>query len=136
MGSIIGIYRKKLGDIVPPTKINVTNEGFESKKPHRQVSFITLEGENRLREDTIKGFCHNKFKADFVVEGLSSSDIKVQDQIKMGSAIIEITEMKKECYDICPAITSDGSCGVINGIFFGKIIQEGQVKVNDKIKHL
>ncbi|MBM7614219.1 MOSC domain-containing protein [Alkaliphilus hydrothermalis] len=134
MSTIIGIRGRVEGTILPPSKIEVTNAFFQSKKPHRQVSFISLAGENQLREDLQKGFCHTRFKADFVVEGLEIRDLKVEDQLIIGTAIIEVTEVGKECHDTCPIIPSEGPCGVNEIIFFGRIIKEGTIKIDDKIK--
>ena len=134
MSTIIGIFGRVEGTILPPTKIEVTNEVFQSNKPNRQVSFISLAGENQIREGMKKGFCHTRFKADFVVEGLEVWDLKVQDQLTIGTAVIEVTEVGKECHDTCPVIPSEGPCGVNEIIFFGRIIKEGAIKIDDKIK--
>ncbi|WP_026476702.1 MOSC domain-containing protein [Alkaliphilus transvaalensis] len=136
MASIISINPKKINEnrILPPSKIQISHENFIAKTScDRQISFITLEGENRLREDERKGFCHSRFKADLVIEGLSVADLKLKDKVRLGTAIIEISEVGKECHKTCPAFSEGISCEINQLIFFGRIIAEGDVKIGNKI---
>lgn len=105
---------------------------FEGSK--RGVSFISLEGSKRLADDEIKGFCHKRFKANFVVSGIDVRDLNVGQLLEIGEAIIKVTKVNKDCLTQCPIIkNSNISCHVNKEAFFGEIFKEGLVNKNDKI---
>ncbi len=105
---------------------------FEESK--RGISFISLEGSKRLREDKVKGFCHKRYKANFVISGMSTLDLRVGQVIQVGEAIIRITRMQKDCLPECPIIKDTKiSCKVNKEAFFGELLKEGFVNRNDAV---
>ena len=113
---------------------NITLNNSLSKESKRGISFITLKGEQRLINDNVKGFCHNRFKANFVIKDINTNDFKVDQVFKIGDATVKITKVEKECFKDCPIIkNSKMSCNVNKEVFFGEIVEEGLVNKNDKI---
>jgi len=105
---------------------------FEESK--RGISFISSEGNKRLNDDEFKGFCHNRFKSNFVVNGIDTKDLTVGQLLQIGESIVRITKVKKNCLPECPIIKdSNVSCDVNKEAFFGEVFKEGLVNQNDNI---
>lgn len=106
----------------------------ELKEGKRSVSFISSEGNNRLIDDSIKGFCHIKFRANIVIDGINVEDLTKGELLQIGGAIIKITEVGKECYDDCPIVKKFNIlCSVNKQIFFGEVLKAGIIKKRDSI---
>jgi MOSC domain-containing protein YiiM len=129
------IYFKK--DDIWNQKKQIDLHACELKEGKRNVSFITSEGNNRLINDRIRGFCHMKFKANFVVDGIDVDNLTVGELLQIGDAVIKITEIGKECYIDCPIIKKFNTlCAVNEQIFFGEVLEAGIVKEKDSITFL
>ncbi|ABR50176.1 hypothetical protein Amet_4095 [Alkaliphilus metalliredigens QYMF] len=100
----------------------------------RQLSFITSKGLKELVETTGKGFCHNRFQANFIVEGLSLKVLNKVDLYEMGQAVIRITEIGKHCHPNCPLISKSRKCHIQEHIFFAKTIKTGDVQIGNSLK--
>ncbi|MEQ8155542.1 MAG: hypothetical protein ABRQ25_11765 [Clostridiaceae bacterium] len=60
------------------------------------------------------------------------SHIKVGDKINIGEAIIEITQLGKQCRSRCKIFYSVGECIMPTKGIFGKVIKGGLVLVGEK----
>lgn len=106
----------------------------ELKRGKRIISFISSIGDGRLINDDVKGFCHAKFKANFVVSGIDVMGLTEGRLLQMGDAVIRVTEVGKECYADCPVIKKfNVLCSVNKQIFFGEILEAGIVREKDSI---
>lgn len=107
------------------------------KESKRGVSFITEEGQERLYKDEMKGFCHHRFKANFVVGAMDIKGLTAGMELQIGDVVVRIIKVGKECLLECPIIAaSNPSCFVNREAFFGELIQEGLVKKEDTIQIL
>lgn len=97
------------------------------------ISIITFEGYKKLKNDEIKGFCHNKFKANLIIEGLNNHVIICGTILTIGEALLEITKVGKACHRECPALVDKRVCTLKQHIFFAKVIRSGKIKVNNKV---
>lgn len=132
MPTIENILFKEDGIWEEYNSLNLEKSKFENSK--RGISFITLKGQQRLIDDEVKGFCHNRFKANFVIQGINTNDLKAGKVLKVGDAIVKITKVKKECFKDCPIVkNSKTSCNVNKEIFFGEIVEEGLVNKDEKV---
>jgi len=113
---------------------NLTLETSMFKDSKRGISFISLEGKDRLTDDKVKGFCHNRFKANFIFNNIDVKDLTIGQSLQIGKAIIKITKVGKECISECPIVKDcNVSCKLNNQVFFGQIVKEGLVNKNDEV---
>lgn len=104
------------------------NEGEED------LSIITIEGFNKLKNDEVKGFCHHKFHANFVIEGIDPRNLLPGTILHMGDIIIEVTNKTKKCHFNCPVLSSNyPPCALNKHIVFGKLLKSGKIAYKDKI---
>lgn len=114
-----------------PNLILIASKFKESK---RGISFISFEGHKRLTDDEIKGFCHNRFNANFVVNGIDIKGLALGQLLQIGDAVVKITKLEKDCLPDCPIIKdSRVSCNVNKQALFVEILKEGLVNKKDKI---
>lgn len=132
MPIIKGIFRKNSqGQWV---EYNKTFFSFSDEKDNSDISIITLEGLKKLKTDSLKGFCHSKFKANLVIENLDTNKILPSTQLTIGQAVIEINNKFKKCYKECPVFLQKDNCIIKKHIFFAKVLKSGNIAYNDKVR--
>ena len=113
--------------------LTISASMFEESK--RGISFISSEGSKKLIDDELKGFCHNRFKGNFVLNDIDLKQLTLGQTLGLGSAIIKVIRIGKDCHKSCPIIErTNRACSLNKYIFFGEIVHEGLVSVNDEIK--
>ena len=100
---------------------------------HRQVSLLSMESIERIRHSH-RELSPGDFAENLTTQGLKLSSVKVGDQLRVGEAILEITQIGKECHVDCEIKQEVGECIMpVEGIF-GKVIRPGRVSVGDTIE--
>ena len=102
---------------------------------HRQVSLLSLSSFNKMRDMGAIGLEYGVFAENITVGGLDVATLPLQSQLKVGEAILEVTQIGKECHNQGCAIKKQvGSCVMpIEGIFT-KVVHSGRVKVGDRVE--
>jgi MOSC domain-containing protein YiiM len=83
------------------------------------------------------GLDYGVFAENITVGGLDVATLPLQSKIKVGEAILEVTQIGKECHNQGCAIKKQvGSCVMpIEGIFT-RVLSSGWVKVGDQVEVL
>jgi len=104
---------------------------------HRQVSLLSLSSFNKMKDLGATGLEYGVFAENITVGGMDVATLPLQTQLKIGEAILEVTQIGKECHNQGCAIKKQvGTCVMpIEGIF-AKVLQSGQVKVGDQVEIL
>ena len=101
---------------------------------HRQVSLLAGESIDSVREllSTLK---NGAFAENIVTRKIDLTVLKVGDRLKLGgSAILEITQIGKECHNSACAIKKlTGDCIMPREGLFGRVIKGGAIKAEDPI---
>ena len=103
---------------------------------HRQVSF--LSSENIISEQK-KGLdvSFGDFAENFTTQGVDWKTVPVGTRLKIGTtAVIEITQIGKECHKKCAIYYQAGDCIMPKEGVFGRVIEGGTIHVNDDISFL
>lgn len=97
---------------------------------HRQVSLLSLSSFDKMRKMGAIGLDYGVFAENITVGGLDVATLPLQSKIKVGEAILEVTQIGKECHNQGCAIKKQvGSCVMpIEGIFT-RVLSSGWVKV-------
>lgn len=112
--------------------------GFEGDahagKWHRQVSLLAKESIERAEGMRTDGLCHGMFAENITTEGIVLHKLPVGTKLKIGkNAVIEITQIGKECHDGCAIKELVGQCIMPREGIFAKVLIGGTVKENDEI---
>ncbi len=115
--------------------------GFEGDahagKWSRQVSLLAEESIKKAANGPTGGLCHGVFAENITTEGIELHTLPVGTRLRIGSdAVIEITQIGKECHDGCAIRELVGKCIMPREGIFGKVIKGGQVFAGDTIETL
>lgn len=130
--------QKKTPKISIPEGKLIENFGFEDDahagKWHRQVSLLAKESIERAQGMRTDGLCHGMFAENITTEGIVLHTLPVGTRLKIGdSAVIEVTQIGKECHDGCAIRELVGQCIMPKEGIFGIVITGGTVKAGDEI---
>ncbi|AKL96710.1 hypothetical protein CACET_c32660 [Clostridium aceticum] len=109
-------------------------ELLKGEDTRKDLSFITDTGYEQLQKDKIRGFCHEKFMGNFVIEELDMSELLPNTKMAIGSVTIDITDVGKKCHKGCPALAKEHICTLSKHIFFGRPLEAGRIQVNNLVK--
>lgn len=116
----------------------IENFGFENDahagKWHRQVSLLAKESIEKAKGMRTDGLCHGMFAENITTEGIVLYTLPIGTKLKIGdSAVIEITQIGKECHDGCAIKELVGQCIMPKEGIFGVVLTGGKVKAGDEI---
>ena len=101
-------------------------------KWHRQVSFLRQEDIERFKSegaDVVPG----DFGENLVISGLNESILNIGAEIRIGNAMLRISQIGKECHDHCAIYYSVGRCVMPESGYFCEVIRSGKVSVGDTV---
>ncbi len=101
---------------------------------HRQVSLLAIESINKMRSlglDVNPG----DFAENLTTEGIDLVSLPVGTRISVGEeAILEITQIGKECHAGCAVFRQVGKCIMPKEGVFAQVIRGGRVTAGDEIR--
>lgn len=100
---------------------------------HRQVSLLAAESIRKMRDlgvDVGPG----DFAENLTTEGIDLASLPVGTQLFVGhDALLEVTQIGKECHSGCAIFQQTGSCIMPEEGVFARVVREGRVKPGDEI---
>ena len=106
-------------------------------KWHRQVSLLAKESIEKAKGMRTDGLCHGMFAENITTEGIVLHTLPVGTKLKIGEeAIIEISQIGKECHDGCAIRQLVGQCIMPKEGVFARVLRGGVVKAGDEIEVL
>ena len=141
MASIVAINiseKKKTPKRSIPEGRLIENFGFEGDAHagnwHRQVSLLGVESIEKAKNGPTDGLCHGVFAENITTEGITLYTLPVGTKLQIGEeALIEITQIGKECHDGCAIKELVGKCIMPREGIFAKVLKGGTVKPGDSI---
>ncbi|MBR2675097.1 MAG: MOSC domain-containing protein [Mogibacterium sp.] len=100
---------------------------------HRQVSLLSLES---IEEFMARGaeVEFGAFGENIIVEGFDLKTLPVGTRFKIGEAILELTQIGKECHTHCAIFHQVGDCIMPREGVFTVVIEGGLVKAGDEVE--
>lgn len=103
-------------------------------KWHRQVSLLAKESIEKAKGMRTDGLCHGVFAENLTTEGIVLHTLPVGTQLKVGGeAVLEITQIGKECHDGCAIKELVGQCIMPKEGVFARVVKGGVVRAGDAI---
>ncbi len=100
---------------------------------HRQVSLLAVESVDKMRGKGVE-LHPGDFAENLTIEGIDLKNLKIGQQLKIGAdAILEITQIGKECHNGCAIKQQVGDCVMPREGVFAKVIRSGEIKTGDQI---
>ncbi|HHV11847.1 MAG TPA: MOSC domain-containing protein [Clostridiales bacterium] len=100
---------------------------------HRQISLLSYD---RIEEFKEKGadIDFGAFGENLVVEGFDFRKLPVGTRLQCNAAIIEMTQIGKECHTHCQIYHRMGDCIMPREGVFAKVIKGGTIRVGDRME--
>jgi len=100
---------------------------------HRQVSLLSLE---KIEEFRKKGanVDFGAFGENLIIDGFDFRNLPVMTRFQIGEAILEMTQIGKECHSHCQIYKRVGDCIMPREGVFARVIKGGKIKVNDEVQ--
>ena len=99
---------------------------------HRQVSLLADESAQKMRDaggDVDVG----DFGENITTEGIRVCDLPVGARLRLGPALVEVTQIGKECHAHCAIYHQVGDCVMPREGIFVRVLEAGEVKAGDDI---
>ena len=99
---------------------------------HRQVSMLAVEDIETMKEklpDLVPG----SFAENITVEGFDLSSLSVGDRVRVGEALLELSQIGKECHTRCAVYHKTGDCIMPKKGLFFKVLEGGRVAAGDPV---
>jgi len=138
-GKIVALsVSKKKG--IPKTNVPnvelVSEWGIEGDihggKWHRQVSFLAMESIQKMREKGLK-VRPGAFAENITTEFIDLPNLNVGDTVEIGDAVLQITQIGKECHTRCAIYYKAGDCVMPREGIFAKVLKGGKIGVGASV---
>ncbi len=134
----INISRKKGKKKVPVSSATlIANYGIDKDAhagdPIRQVSLLSTSDIERMKRDGLN-INFGDFAENLAVDGIDVLSLKIGDKILISSAVLEITQIGKECHTRCNIYKQVGYCIMPESGVFMRVIDGGEIKVGDIVE--
>jgi MOSC domain-containing protein YiiM len=100
---------------------------------HRQVSLLAKESIAKMKAlglDVTNG----DFAENLTTEGIDLPGLPVGAQLKIGEALLEITQIGKECHNRCAIYHQAGDCVMPKEGIFARVLNGGRIQPGDCIE--
>jgi MOSC domain-containing protein YiiM len=93
---------------------------------HRQVSLLADEDIETMRGKGIELACGD-FAENITTRGVDLSSLPVGTRLHMGPAVLEVTQIGKECHQHCAVFKAVGDCVMPRKGIFARVLEGGTI---------
>ena len=101
---------------------------------HRQVSILGVDSVNKLQEKITLKLKPGDFAENILVEGMTVYHLPVGQKLRLGTALVEVTQIGKECHSDCAIRKQAGDCVMPREGIFVKVLEPGTVRAGDTME--
>ena len=98
---------------------------------HRQVSLLSAEKIEAFRQKLWVDY--GAFGENLVVEGFDLATLPVPSFFAIGDAVLEMTQIGKECHNDCVIKQQTGECIMAPGGRIARVLKGGEIHVGDEV---
>ena len=102
---------------------------------HRQVSLLATESVEPMRA-VLPELPAGAFAENILIEGLELKTLPIGTRLRVGGALLEVTQIGKECHNDCAIKKAVGKCVMPTEGIFAVVVKEGVVRPGDEIEVL
>jgi len=100
---------------------------------HRQVSLLAIESINKMVGKGLRVGIGD-FAENLTTEGIDLVHLPIGTRLKVGEALLEITQIGKTCHTKCAIFQKAGDCIMPREGIFAKVLEGGMVSAGDSIE--
>lgn len=102
---------------------------------HRQVSLLAWESIEKMRAKGLNVRA-GSFAENITTTGLSLVDLPVGTRLRLGEALVQVSQIGKVCHDRCAVYYQAGDCVMPREGIFVEVLEGGTVRAGDRIEVL
>ncbi|MFA6505806.1 MAG: hypothetical protein WCT14_06900 [Treponemataceae bacterium] len=99
----------------------------------RQLCLISRDASEKRAVD---GLCSPKFFPNIEIDHIDVGLRTFGRKLRIGTALIEIERVGKDCYPECAALCLSGPCSLANGSLYARVIESGIVRVGETVEEV
>ena len=100
---------------------------------HRQVSLLAWESIEKMRALGLNVGA-GSFAENITTKGLELVALPIGTRLRLGAALVEVTQIGKVCHDRCAIYYQAGDCVMPREGIFVRVCEGGQVQAGDTIE--
>ena len=100
---------------------------------HRQVSLLGNESVEKMKR-TFPDIPIGAFAENILTEGITLYELPIGTRLRVGEALLELTQIGKECHSDCAIRKQVGDCVMPREGVFTIVLEEGTVRAGDSIE--
>ena len=99
---------------------------------HRQISLLGTESVEKMKS-LLPDLPAGAFAENILTEGLVLYELPIGTRLQVGDALLEVTQIGKECHAGCAIRRQTGDCVMPREGVFAIVLQGGVIRSGDKI---
>jgi len=99
---------------------------------HRQVSLLASESIDKMRALGLS-VSAGDFAENITTSGIELVTLPVGSRLTIGAALLEVTQIGKECHSRCAIYHQAGDCVMPKEGIFARVLHGGEIKPGDRI---
>lgn len=100
---------------------------------HRQISMLAEESIDKMRK-ILPQLKPGAFAENINTKGIELKTLPIGTQLRIGEAVVEVTQIGKECHNDCAIKKATGECVMPTEGIFVIVVREGAVRAGDAIE--
>ena len=100
---------------------------------HRQISLLAQESINQMQQSGME-LTPGAFAENIVTEGIELKTLPLAAKLRIGSTVLEVTQIGKECHNDCEIKRTAGKCVMPTDGIFAIVLTEGTIRPGDIIE--
>ena len=100
---------------------------------HRQVSLLGNESVEKMKKN-FPDIPIGAFAENILTEGITLYQLPIGTRLRVGEALLELTQIGKECHSDCAIRQQVGDCVMPREGVFTIVLEEGTVRAGDSIE--
>ena len=102
---------------------------------HRQISLLAEESVDKMRT-LLPDLQSGAFAENINTAGIELKILPIGTRLRLGEAVVEVTQIGKECHNDCAIKRAVGKCVMPTEGIFAVVVKEGTVRAGDEIEVL
>ena len=101
---------------------------------HRQISMLAEESIDKMRALGLTSLTPGAFAENITTRGIDLMHLPVGTRLRLGEALVAVTQIGKECHnDGCAIQKTTGQCVMPTDGIFVIVLEEGVVRAGDDV---
>jgi MOSC domain-containing protein YiiM len=102
---------------------------------HRQVSLLAMESIRKMQQLGLE-VAAGAFAENLTTAGIELTALPIGARLQVGDALLEITQIGKECHARCAIYAQAGDCVMPKEGIFARVLGGGTVRAGDPIRQV